>query len=91
MLGDEAQALYRRSIERGQGDVNKVRQRLKFARFPEDAVEPSPRRPRGAELAAEEWRAALDKLNLPTATQVKALTQQVADLEAKIEKLRSGD
>lgn len=93
LLSDEAQAFYQRSIERGQDDVRKVRERLKLPRIrglgPAGSVARS-RRDRAADplRSSDEWRAVLVRLNMPTATDVHVLTKQVAELEAKIELLR---
>ena len=90
LLREETQVLYRRSLERGQADVKQLQARLKVVRFPQEvSASESRRRSRRAVAASEEWRAALEHLNLPTATQLKVLTEQVADLEAKIDELKS--
>lgn len=90
LLRDGAQVLYRRSIERGEADVKQLQARLKVVRFPQEVSARAPSiRSRRVVAASEEWRAALEHLNFPTATQVRVLTQQVADLEAKIDELKS--
>jgi hypothetical protein len=88
ILGDEAGALYERSIERGHDDVRRIQERLRLPRPGQDGSgRPAARRSKAPEPAAEEWRATLVRLNLPTATEVHVLTQQVAELEAQIERL----
>jgi polyhydroxyalkanoate synthesis regulator phasin len=90
LLREEAQVLYRRSIERGRAEAQQLQARLKVVRLPKKVSARAPStRSRRALSASEEWRAALERLDLPTATQVKALTQHVADLEARIDQLKS--
>ena len=88
VLGDEAGALYRRSVERGGSTVQRVRARL-----------PHPHRPhrRSARLAgrrhgrshqvSDAYEAVMARLNLPTEADLDALTRQIAELEAKIDQL----
>jgi hypothetical protein len=95
ILSDEAEALYERSIERGQDDVRRVQERLgglgqSVLSFPRDgSPAPSTKRSKPSQRALDEWRDVLVRLNLPTATDVHVLTQQVAELEAQIERLTS--
>ena len=86
VLGDEAQALYRRSVERGGGTVKKVKERLKPARGPRRLpARLAGRQTRRSHGAVDEIEAALARLNLPNAADMDLLTQQVAELEAKID------
>jgi hypothetical protein len=89
VLGDEAQALYRRSVERGQEDVRRAQERLEHARVVRRrSVRPAGKRSRRSKPALEELEAAvLAHLNVPTAADVNALTQQIGELEAKIDQL----
>ncbi len=95
ILSDEAEALYERSVERGQDDIRRVQERIEgvgqsFRRASREASSgPATKRSRRSQAALEEWRDALVRLNLPTATDVHVLTQQVAELEAQIERLTS--
>ncbi len=97
ILSDEAGALYERSIERGQDDVRRAQKRLGALR---QTIPRSPRnrsdadavrRSERSQAALEEWRTMLVRLNLPTATDVHVLTQQVAELEVQIERLTKED
>lgn len=98
LLGDRAMALYRRSLEHGQSDVQKVRERLGLPERLSDAGPARDMSKAGGKRSriraenilqnSEEWRMVLARLHMPTAEEVRALTAQVADLEAKIESLR---
>jgi hypothetical protein len=88
VLGDEAQALYRRSVERGGRTVQRVRERLPRARRPQRrSAKPAGKRCRRSHQASDAYEAVLARLNLPTEADIDALTRQVAELEAKINQL----
>ena len=88
LLGDEAGALYRRSVERGGSTVQHVRARLPHPHRPHRrSVRPAGKHWGHSKSAREELEAVLAHLNLPTAADIDALTQQVGDLEAKIDQL----
>jgi hypothetical protein len=87
VLGDEAQALYRRSVERGGGTVQRVRERIPHARIQRKSARPAGKHRRHSKQAQDEWEAALARLNVPTAADVNALTRQIGELEAKIDQL----
>lgn len=79
VLGDEGPALYRRSVEQGVSTLQKARERLRLAR--EQALEGAHSR------AIDGYEAALARLNVATGADIDSLTHQVAELEAKIDKL----
>jgi hypothetical protein len=89
VLSDEAQALYRRSVERGQDHVRRAQERLGHARVARRrSARPAGRRLRRSKPALGELEAAvLAHLNVPTAADINALTQQIGELEAKIDRL----
>jgi poly(hydroxyalkanoate) granule-associated protein len=87
VLGDEAQALYRRSVERGQEHVRRAQERLEHARAARRSAKTAGRRSRHAKRRSEELEAILAHLNVPTAADLNALTQQIGELEAKIDQL----
>jgi hypothetical protein len=94
VLADEVQDLYCRSLERGQEDFRGVHERIR-------ARHPSRRGPDGSEtatkagttpagrpkLSVEQWQATLNRLNVASPTDLEALTQQIAELEARIDQL----
>ncbi len=88
VLGDEAQTLYRRSVERGGGTVKRVQKRLK----PAHGLRLRRRGPAGkrsgrSQGALDEVEAVLARLNVPTVADIETLTQQIGELEAKINQL----
>ena len=88
VLGDEAQALYRRSVERGGDTVQRVRERLPRAHRPRRrSGRPTGKRGRRSRQASDGFEAALARLNVATAADMDALAQQVAELGAKIDQL----
>ena len=87
VLSDEAQALYRRSVERGQDHVRSVQERLEHARIARRSARSARRHSRHAKPAQRELEAVLARLNVPTAADINALTQQIGDLETKINQL----
>jgi polyhydroxyalkanoate synthesis regulator phasin len=88
VLGDEAQALYRRSVERGGGTVRKAQDRFKRVSNPRRwHVRPAGKRSRHSKPALEELEAVLARLNVPSAADIDALSQQIGELEAKINQL----
>jgi polyhydroxyalkanoate synthesis regulator phasin len=88
VLADEAQALYRRSVERGHEDVRRAQERLEHARAERRRPsKPAGKHARHSKRGAEELEAVLAHLNVPTAADIDALTQQIGELEAKIDQL----
>ena len=89
LLGDEAQALYRRSVERGGDTVQRVRERLPRAHRPQRrSARPAGKRGRRSRRTSDGLEAALARLNVATAADMDALAEQVAELEARIDQLR---
>lgn len=92
VLAEDAAALYHRSVQRGQDNVRQVQETLGLT-----GNLPGPRRPKSghasrpakradlAHFTSEEWRAALNKLNVASPKDVEHLAAQVAQLEAKID------
>ena len=88
VLGDEAGALYRRSVERGGSTVQHVRARLPHPHRPHRrSARPAGKRRGRSHQASDAYEAALARLNLPTEADIDALTRQIAELEAKIGQL----
>ena len=88
VLGDEAGALYRRSVERGGSTVQRVHERLPRAHRPRRrSARPAGKRWGRSHQAPDAYEAALARLNLPTEADIDALARQVAELEAKINQL----
>jgi hypothetical protein len=88
VLGDEAQALYRRSIERGGDTIHRVRERLPRARRPQRrSAKPASKRCARSHRASDAYEAVLARLNLPSEADIDALTRQIAELEAEIDQL----
>jgi hypothetical protein len=88
VLADEAQVLYRRSVERGGSTVQRVHERLPRARRPRRrSARPAGKRWGHSHQAPDAYEAALARLNLPTEADIDALARQVAELEAKIDQL----
>jgi hypothetical protein len=88
VLGDEAGALYRRSVERGGSTVQHVRARLPHPRRPHRrSARPAGRRHGRSHQASDAYEAVMARLNLPTEADLDALTRQIAELEAKIDQL----
>jgi hypothetical protein len=89
VLGDEAGVLYRRSVERGGSTVQRVRARLPRPHRPQrrSAKKPAGKRCGRSHQASDAYEAVLTRLNLPTAADIDALSQQVGELEAKIDQL----
>jgi hypothetical protein len=88
VLGDEAQALYRRSIERGGNTVHRVRERLPRARRPQRrSAKPGDKRRARSHQVSDTSEAVLARLNLPSEADIDALTRQIAELEAQIDQL----
>ena len=88
VLGDEAGALYRRSVERGESTVQRVRVRLPHPHRPHRrSARPAGRRHRRSHQASDAYEAVMAGLNLPTEADLDALTRQIAELEAKIDQL----
>jgi hypothetical protein len=88
VLGDEAGALYRRSVERGGNTVQRVRERLPRVHRPRRrSARLAGRRGRRSRQRPDPYEAALARLNVATATDMDALAQQVAELGAKIDQL----
>jgi hypothetical protein len=94
----EAEETYRRSINRGKGRVRKLKRRLPLPdrlKGGPDPVETADGAARDmateagqlSQSAAEEWRAMLNRLNLADPADIKALTDKIADLEAKLNEL----
>ena len=89
VLGEEAQVLYRRSVERGQDHVRRTQERLEQARAARRSARSEHRRRRHGKRGSEELEAVLARLNVPTTADLNALTQQISELEAKIDQLNS--
>ena len=88
LLGDEAGALYRRSVERGGDTVQRVRERLPRAHRPQRrSARPAGKRGRRSRRASDGLEAALARLNVATVADMDALARQVAELSAKIDQL----
>jgi hypothetical protein len=88
VLGDEAGALYRRSVERGGSTVQHVRARLPHPHRPHRrSAKPAGKRGGRSRQASDAYEAVMTRLNLPTEADLDALTRQIADLEAKIDQL----
>jgi len=88
VLGDEAGALYRRSVERGGSTVQRVRARLPHPRRPHRrSAGPAGKRHGRSHQASDAYEAVMARLNLPTEADLDALTRQIAELEAKIDQL----
>jgi hypothetical protein len=88
VLGDEAGALYRRSVERGGSTVQRVRARLPHPHRPHRrSVRPAGKRCGRSRQASDAYEAVMARLNLPTEADIDALTQQVTELETKISQL----
>jgi len=89
VLGDEAGALYRRSVERGGSTVQRVRVRLPHPHRPHRRSKPAGKRCGRSHQASGAYEAVMTRLNLPTEADIDALTRQIAALEAKIDQLGS--
>ena len=90
VLGDEAGALYRRSVERGGSTVQRVRARLPHPhRTHRRSAKPAGKRCGRSHQASDAYEAVMARLNLPTEADLDALTRQIAELEAKIDQLGS--
>jgi hypothetical protein len=88
VLGEEAGALYRRSVERGGSTVQHVRARLPHPTPPRRrSAKPAGKRRRNSHPASDAYEAALARLNVPTEADIDALTRQIVELEAKIDQL----
>ena len=88
VLGDEAGALYRRSVERGGSTVQHVRARLPHPHRPHRrSAKPAGKRCGRSHGASDAYEAVMTRLNLPTEADIDALTRQIAELEAKIDQL----
>jgi hypothetical protein len=88
VLGDEAGALYRRSVERGGSTVQHVRARLPHPHRPHRrSARPVGKRCGHSHQASDAYEAIMTRLNLPTEADIDALTRQIAELEAKIDQL----
>jgi hypothetical protein len=87
VLADEAGALYRRSVERGQDHVRRAQERLEQARAARRSARSERRRRRHGKRGSEELEAVLARLNVPTTADLNALTQQISELEAKLDQL----
>ena len=88
VLGDEAGALYRRSVERGGSTVQRVRARLPHPHRPHRrSARPAGRRHGRSHQVSDAYEAVMARLNLPTESDLDALTRQIAELEAKIDQL----
>ncbi len=88
VLGDEAGALYRRSVERGGSTVQHVRARLLHPHRPRRRfAKPAGKRWKRSHQASDAYEAVMARLNLPTEADLDALTRQIAELEAKIDQL----
>jgi hypothetical protein len=88
VLGDEAGTLYRRSVERGGSTVHRVRAQLPHPHRPRRrSAKPAGKRWGRSHRASDAYETVLARLNLPTEADIDALTQQVAELEAKISQL----
>lgn len=86
VLGDEAGALYRRSVERGGDTVQRVRERLPRPHRPRRrSVKPKGKRARRSRQTSDAIEAALARLNVPTAADMDALARQVAELEGRLD------
>jgi len=88
VLGDEAGALYRRSVERGGDTVQRVREQFPRPHRPRRrSARPAGKRGRRSRQVSDGFEAALARLNVATAADMDALAQQVAELGAKIDQL----
>lgn len=87
VLADEAGALYRRSVERGQDHVRRAQERFEQARAARRSARSERRRHRHGKRGSEELEAVLARLNVPTTADLNALTQQISELEAKLDQL----
>jgi hypothetical protein len=86
VLGDEAGALYRRSVERGGDTVQRVRERLPRPHRPwRRSGKPKGKRMRRSRQTSAAIEAALAQLNVPTAADMDALARQVAELEGRLD------
>jgi polyhydroxyalkanoate synthesis regulator phasin len=88
VLGDEAGALYRRSVERGGDTVQRVREQLPHPHRPRRrSGKPKGKRAKRARQVSDAIEATLARLNVATAADMDALTEHVAELEGKIDQL----
>ena len=87
VLGDEAGALYRRSVERGGDTVQRVRDQLPRVYRPHPGSKSEGKRGRRSRQVSDGFETALARLNVATAADMDALAQQVAELGAKIDQL----
>jgi hypothetical protein len=86
VLGDEAGALYRRSVERGGDTVQRVRERLPRPHRPwRRSGKPKGKRMKRSRQTSDAIEAALAQLNVPTAADMDALARQIAELEGRID------
>jgi polyhydroxyalkanoate synthesis regulator phasin len=89
VLGDEAGALYRRSVERGGDTVQQVREQLpRVRRSQRRSSKPKGKRGRRSRQASDAIEATLARLNVATTADMDALAEHVAELGAKIDQLR---
>ena len=94
VFADEVQALYCRSLERGQEDVRSVQERIKSGHHAghgsarsETATKAGTTPAGRPKLSVEQWQATLNRLNVASPTDLEALTQQIAELEGRIDQL----
>ena len=88
-----ARTLYHRSLERGQGDVQGVHERLgDLGSMLPHALQPpwvARREPAASEYNSDEWRAALARLNVNSPADVDLLVAQITELQAKVDLITS--
>lgn len=84
---DGPQALYQRSIERGEDTVHRLWERVPRGRQLRSIPSRLTSRGEYSGQASDPIAAALARLNVPTAADIDTLTQQVVGLEAKINQL----
>jgi hypothetical protein len=94
VLSDDAATLYRRSVQRGQDNVRRVGEKIGLiGNLPRPKMPKSVQGLRHAGLdnpsqfTSQEWRAALNKLNVASPKDVDLLAEQVDELEAKVDLL----
>ena len=88
VLGDEAGALYRRSVERGGDTVQRVRDQLPHPHRPRRrSGKPKGKRGRRSRQVSDAIEATLARLNVATEADMDALAEHVAELEGKIDQL----
>jgi polyhydroxyalkanoate synthesis regulator phasin len=78
---DEAQALYRRSVEHGDELIRQLQRQARVNR------RPGVQKPQVAKIVQDEWAAQFARLGLPSRSEVEALTKQIGLLEEEVDRL----